>query len=177
MHYSSAVSFTSTTAATSPVLGRPQTSHTIAPSNQITGSGPVDILPINVPAASDPIPLPKGGKCKIQEPITPFIQKKSKGYVVGKMDGDLWAKVLDPKNEFGRQLIDQVVSSALPKIGEVALEAQLYEEAFAILKFNLDVQVINMLLDNIRDINQSLRSVLKKMQFGVSLLKLNTGKD
>ncbi|CAA3021568.1 Hypothetical predicted protein [Olea europaea subsp. europaea] len=38
-------------------------------------------------------------------------------------------------------------------VGEVAVEAQLYEEAFAIFKFNLNVQGINVLLDNIRDIN------------------------
>ncbi|GJN13995.1 hypothetical protein PR202_gb00764 [Eleusine coracana subsp. coracana] len=31
------------------------------------------------------------------------------------MDGDLWDKVLQPENEFRRQLIDQVVSTALPE--------------------------------------------------------------
>ncbi|KAL2583171.1 hypothetical protein AAZV13_14G054000 [Glycine max] len=36
-------------------------------------------------------------------------------YVVERMDGDLWAKVLDPDNEYRRQLIDQVVSTALPE--------------------------------------------------------------
>ncbi|MCI90248.1 clathrin heavy chain 1-like, partial [Trifolium medium] len=36
-------------------------------------------------------------------------------YVVERMDGDLWAKVLDPENEYRRQLIDQVVSTALPE--------------------------------------------------------------
>ncbi|KAL0401188.1 UNVERIFIED_CONTAM: Clathrin heavy chain 1 [Sesamum latifolium] len=150
-------------------------------------------------------------------------------YVVERMDGDLWAKVLDPENEFRRLLIDQVVSTALPEskspeqvsaavkafmtadlpheliellekivlqnsafsgnfnlqnlliltaikadpsrvmdyinrldnfdgpaVGEVAVEAQLYEEAFAIFKkFNLNVQAVNVLLDNIRDINRA----------------------
>ncbi|KAF7150187.1 hypothetical protein RHSIM_Rhsim02G0064600 [Rhododendron simsii] len=32
-------------------------------------------------------------------------------YVVERMDGDLWAMVLNPENEFRRQLIDQVVST------------------------------------------------------------------
>ncbi|KZV23799.1 clathrin heavy chain 1-like [Dorcoceras hygrometricum] len=43
-----------------------------------------------------------------------------------------------------------------PAVGEVAVEAQLYEEAFAIFKkFNLNVQAVNVLLDNIRDINRA----------------------
>jgi tetratricopeptide (TPR) repeat protein len=36
-------------------------------------------------------------------------------YVVDKQDLGLWAKVLDPANKFRRQLIDQVVSTALPE--------------------------------------------------------------
>ncbi|PPS19407.1 hypothetical protein GOBAR_AA01162 [Gossypium barbadense] len=36
-------------------------------------------------------------------------------YVVERMDGDLWEKVLNPENEYKRQLIDQVVSTALPE--------------------------------------------------------------
>ena len=36
-------------------------------------------------------------------------------YVVQRMDSDLWEKVLNPENEFRRQLIDQVVSTALPE--------------------------------------------------------------
>nr|GMC59170.1 clathrin heavy chain 1 [Ipomoea batatas] len=36
-------------------------------------------------------------------------------YVVERMDADLWDKVLNPENEFRRQLIDQVVSTALPE--------------------------------------------------------------
>uniref|UniRef100_A0A803PWX4 Clathrin heavy chain n=1 Tax=Cannabis sativa TaxID=3483 RepID=A0A803PWX4_CANSA len=36
-------------------------------------------------------------------------------YVVERMDGDLWEKVLTPENEYRRQLIDQVVSTALPE--------------------------------------------------------------
>ncbi|KAK8447207.1 hypothetical protein SEVIR_8G022600v4 [Setaria viridis] len=145
------------------------------------------------------------------------------------MDGDLWDKVLQPENEYRRQLIDQVVSTALPEskspeqvsaavkafmtadlpheliellekivlqnsafsgnfnlqnlliltaikadpsrvmdyvnrldnfdgpaVGEVAVEAQLYEEAFAIFKkFNLNVQAVNVLLDNIRSIERA----------------------
>ncbi|XP_062203739.1 clathrin heavy chain 1-like isoform X1 [Phragmites australis] len=150
-------------------------------------------------------------------------------YVVERMDGDLWDKVLQPDNEYRRQLIDQVVSTALPEskspeqvsaavkafmtadlpheliellekivlqnsafsgnfnlqnlliltaikadpsrvmdyvnrldnfdgpaVGEVAVEAQLYEEAFAIFKkFNLNVQAVNVLLDNIRSIERA----------------------
>ncbi|GMN23677.1 hypothetical protein TIFTF001_000226 [Ficus carica] len=43
-----------------------------------------------------------------------------------------------------------------PAVGEVAVEAQLYEEAFAIFKkFNLNVQAVNVLLDNIRTIERA----------------------
>ncbi|KAJ6350385.1 hypothetical protein OIU78_006534 [Salix suchowensis] len=150
-------------------------------------------------------------------------------YVVERMDGDIWEKVLNPENEYRRQLIDQVVSTALPEskspeqvsaavkafmtadlpheliellekivlqnsafsgnfnlqnlliltaikadpsrvmdyinrldnfdgpaVGEVAVEAQLYEEAFAIFKkFNLNVQAVNVLLDNIQSIDRA----------------------
>ncbi|CAA2990271.1 AT3G08530 [Olea europaea subsp. europaea] len=43
------------------------------------------------------------------------------------MDGDPWAKVLDPENEFGRQLIDHVVAGALP-------ESKSLEQVFADVK-------------------------------------------
>ncbi|CAL9160333.1 unnamed protein product [Musa hybrid cultivar] len=150
-------------------------------------------------------------------------------YVVERMDADLWEKVLVPENDYRRQLIDQVVSTALPEskspeqvsaavkafmtadlpheliellekivlqnsafsgnfnlqnlliltaikadpsrvmdyvnrldnfdgpaVGEVAVEAQLYEEAFAIFKkFNLNVQAVNVLLDNIQSIERA----------------------
>ncbi|KHN46140.1 Clathrin heavy chain 1 [Glycine soja] len=150
-------------------------------------------------------------------------------YVVERMNADLWEKVLNPENEFRRQLIDQVVSTALPEsqspdqvsaavkafmtadlpheliellekivlqnsafsgnfnlqnlliltaikadpsrvmdyinrldnfdgpaVGEVAVEANLYEEAFAIFKkFNLNVQAVNVLLDNLRTIDRA----------------------
>ncbi|XWS29035.1 hypothetical protein CRYUN_Cryun25bG0122100 [Craigia yunnanensis] len=118
-------------------------------------------------------------------------------YVVERMDEDLWEKVLNPDNEYRRQLIDQVVSTALPEskspeqwelqfaksadtdaikagpsrvmdyinrlenfdgpaVGEVAVEAQLYEEAFAIFKkFNLNVQAVNVLLDNLKSIDRA----------------------
>ena len=36
-------------------------------------------------------------------------------YVVERMNPELWALVLDPENQFRRQLIDQVVSTALPE--------------------------------------------------------------
>ncbi|CAI0415749.1 unnamed protein product [Linum tenue] len=43
-----------------------------------------------------------------------------------------------------------------PAVGEVAVEAQLYEEAYAIFKkFNLNVQAVNVLLDNIRSIDRA----------------------
>ncbi|KAG9454228.1 hypothetical protein H6P81_007132 [Aristolochia fimbriata] len=63
-------------------------------------------------------------------------------YVVERMDPELWEKVLSPDNEFRRQLIDQVVSTSLPeskspeqvsaavKVGDVAVKAALYDEAF-----------------------------------------------
>ncbi|XP_077251138.1 clathrin heavy chain 2-like [Tasmannia lanceolata] len=150
-------------------------------------------------------------------------------YVVERMDADLWEKVLNPENEYRRQLIDQVVSTALPEskspeqvsatvkafmtadlpheliellekivlqnsafsgnsnlqnlliltairadksrvmdyvnrldnfdgpaVGEIAVEGELYEEAFAIFKkFNLNVQAVNVLLDNIQSIERA----------------------
>ncbi|KFK34843.1 hypothetical protein AALP_AA5G200400 [Arabis alpina] len=150
-------------------------------------------------------------------------------YVVERMDENLWDKVLIPKNEYRRQIIDQVVSTALPEtnspeqvsaavkafmtadlpheliellekivlqnsafsgnsnlqnlliltaikadpsrvmdyvnrldnfdgpaVGEVAVEAELYEEGFSIFKkFNLNVQAVNVLLDNIRSIERA----------------------
>ncbi|RZC78063.1 hypothetical protein C5167_002277 [Papaver somniferum] len=43
-----------------------------------------------------------------------------------------------------------------PAVGEVAVEAQLFEEAFAIFKkFNLNVQAVNVLLDNIQSIERA----------------------
>ncbi|RWW24693.1 hypothetical protein GW17_00011004 [Ensete ventricosum] len=43
-----------------------------------------------------------------------------------------------------------------PAVGEVAVEAQLYEEAFAIFKkFNLNVQAVNVLLDNIQSVERA----------------------
>ncbi|XP_058747900.1 clathrin heavy chain 1-like [Vicia villosa] len=151
-------------------------------------------------------------------------------YVVERMNGGLWKKVLNPENVFRRKLIDQVVSTALPKckspdqvsaavkafmnanlthevielldkivlqnssfignfnlnglliiaaikadpkrvmgyinrldnfdgsaVGKVAVEANLYEEAFAIFKkFNLNVQAVNVLLDNLQTIDRAM---------------------
>ncbi|XP_039057209.1 clathrin heavy chain 1-like [Hibiscus syriacus] len=43
-----------------------------------------------------------------------------------------------------------------PTVGEVTVEAQLYEDAFAIFKkFNLNVQAVNILLDKIRSIDRA----------------------
>ncbi|KAM7256318.1 hypothetical protein ACFE04_012059 [Oxalis oulophora] len=43
-----------------------------------------------------------------------------------------------------------------PAVGEVAVEAQLYEEAYAIFKkFNLNIQAVNVLLDNIKNIDRA----------------------
>ena len=36
-------------------------------------------------------------------------------YITERMEPELWAKVLDESNQFRRQLIDQVVSTALPE--------------------------------------------------------------
>ncbi|GBG80598.1 hypothetical protein CBR_g31057 [Chara braunii] len=150
-------------------------------------------------------------------------------YVVERQDDVLWGKVLTPDNQFRRQLIDQVVSTALPEsknpeqvsvavmafmnadlpheliellekivlqnsafsgnpnlqnlliltaikadktrvmdyvnrlenfdgpaVGEIAVGAELYEEAFAIFKkFNLNVQAVNVLLDNMKSIERA----------------------
>ncbi|OIW04377.1 hypothetical protein TanjilG_32569 [Lupinus angustifolius] len=43
-----------------------------------------------------------------------------------------------------------------PAVGDMAVEAQLYEEAFAIFKkFNLNVQAVNVLLDNLQTIDRA----------------------
>eukprot|EP01134_Creolimax_fragrantissima_P001261 CFRG1261T1 len=44
--------------------------------------------------------------------------KSEARYLVARRDADLWAKVLDPENEFRRQIIDQVVQTALPESGD-----------------------------------------------------------
>ncbi|XP_031504646.1 clathrin heavy chain 2-like isoform X1 [Nymphaea colorata] len=156
-------------------------------------------------------------------------------YVVERMEPELWDKVLNPENEYRRQLIDQVVSTALPEskspeqvsaavkafmtadlpheliellekivlqnsafsgnsnlqnlliltairadksrvmdyvnrlenfdgpaVGELAVEAELYEEAFAIFKkFSLNIQAVNVLLDNIRNIERAVEFALR----------------
>ncbi|KAJ7546236.1 hypothetical protein O6H91_08G031500 [Diphasiastrum complanatum] len=150
-------------------------------------------------------------------------------YVVERMEPELWEKVLNPENTYRRQLIDQVVSTALPEskspdqvsatvkafmtadlpheliellekivlqnsafsgnpnlqnlliltaikadksrvmdyvnrldnfdgpaVGEIAVGSELYEEAFSIFKkFNLNVQAVNVLLDNIHSIDRA----------------------
>ncbi|KAJ7543091.1 hypothetical protein O6H91_09G024400 [Diphasiastrum complanatum] len=150
-------------------------------------------------------------------------------YVVERMEPELWEKVLNPENAHRRQLIDQVVSTALPEsknpdqvsatvkafmtadlpheliellekivlqnsafsgnpnlqnlliltaikadksrvmdyvnrldnfdgpaVGEIAVGSELYEEAFSIFKkFNLNVQAVNVLLDNIHSIDRA----------------------
>ncbi|KAE8723368.1 Clathrin heavy chain 1 [Hibiscus syriacus] len=167
------------------------------------------------------------GQC--DDELINVTNKNSLFKLQARMDDDLWEKVLNPENEYRRQLIDQVVSTALPEskspeqvsaavkafmtadlpheliellekivlqnsafsgnfnlqnlliltaikadssrvmdyinrldnfdgpaVGEVAVEAQLYEEAFAIFKkFNLNVQAVNVLLDNIRSIDRA----------------------
>ncbi|KAJ8499753.1 hypothetical protein OPV22_010305 [Ensete ventricosum] len=159
--------------------------------------------------------------------LTQFLEHLAR-YVAERMDVDLWEKVLVPENEYRRQLIVHVVSTALPEsknpeqvsaavkafmttdlpheliellekivlqnsafsgnfnlqklliltaikadssrvmdyinrldnfdgsaVGEVAVEAQLYKEAFAIFnKFNLNLQAVNVLLDNIQSIER-----------------------
>ncbi|CAA2994729.1 Clathrin heavy chain 2 [Olea europaea subsp. europaea] len=122
-HYSSAVSFTSTTVATSPVSGRPQTSPTIAPSDQENTA----IFPptYKYTDANDSALGPTGNFRKYLNCLAKA--ENMHEYVVGKMDGDLWAKVLDPDNEFERRLIDQVVFITL-------LERKSPKQVFAAVK-------------------------------------------
>ncbi|KAF3448076.1 hypothetical protein FNV43_RR08784 [Rhamnella rubrinervis] len=148
-------------------------------------------------------------------------------YVVERMDGKIWEKVLHPANEYRSQLIDQVISYILleskshehtaetikafktadlphdliklleniipqysswnshlqgilistvmkndrsravgyidkfdnfdgPKLSKLAVQLQLYEEAFAIYKkFNLNVEAVHVLLYNIGNIHRA----------------------
>ncbi|KAF5189582.1 Clathrin heavy chain [Thalictrum thalictroides] len=173
---------------------------------------------------------PRIGEARESESSLQLLANKrpSGGYVLEKMDPDLWKIVLSPENDYRRELIDQVVTalpecksaeqvsaaikafmtadlpreltefleklvlynsafsgnfnlqnllilSAIkadasrvmnyihkldnfdgPAIGEVAVEAELYEEAFFIFKkFNLNVQAVNVLLDNIQNIERA----------------------
>ncbi|KAG5560743.1 hypothetical protein RHGRI_003922 [Rhododendron griersonianum] len=50
-------------------------------------------------------------------------------YVVERMDGDLWAMVLNPENEFRRQLIDQVVSTEGKSQAQVSAAARAFTAA------------------------------------------------
>ncbi|KAF7150229.1 hypothetical protein RHSIM_Rhsim02G0065500 [Rhododendron simsii] len=50
-------------------------------------------------------------------------------YVVERMDGDLWAMVLNPENEFRRQLIDQVVSTEGKSLAQVSAAARVFMAA------------------------------------------------
>ncbi|KAK7322576.1 hypothetical protein VNO77_25963 [Canavalia gladiata] len=63
------------------------------------------------------------------------------------------------------------------QIGEMVVEAQLYEGAFSIFKkFNLNVQAVNVLLDNVHSIDRAVEFAfrVKKMLFGVRLPRLNS---
>ncbi|KAI8566825.1 hypothetical protein RHMOL_Rhmol02G0072300 [Rhododendron molle] len=50
-------------------------------------------------------------------------------YVVERMDGDLWAMVLSPENEFRRQLIDQVVSTEGKSLAQVSAATRAFMAA------------------------------------------------
>lgn len=67
------------------------------------------------------------------------------------MNGSLWKKVLNPENVFRRKLIDQVVSTALPKCKS---PDQVSAAVKAFMNANLTHEVIE-LLDKI--VLQSLR--------------------
>ncbi|KAI4382761.1 hypothetical protein MLD38_008679 [Melastoma candidum] len=64
-----------------------------------------------------------------------------------------------------------------PAVGEVAVEAQLYEEAFSIFKkFNLNVQAVNVLLDNIRSVERAVEFAFRVEEDAVwsQVAKLNS---
>ncbi|GBG88214.1 hypothetical protein CBR_g46782 [Chara braunii] len=63
-------------------------------------------------------------------------------YVVERQDDELWAKVLDPKNKFRRQLIDQVVSTALP---ESKSPEQVSKAVMAFMTADLPHELIELL--------------------------------
>ena len=63
-------------------------------------------------------------------------------YVVERMDGGLWLKVLDPENSCRRQLIDQVVSTALP---ESKSPEQVSATVKAFMSANLPNELIELL--------------------------------
>lgn len=63
-------------------------------------------------------------------------------YVVDRMDSDLWGKVLDPENKFRRQVIDQVVSTALP---ECKNPEQVSVAVKAFMQADLQAELIELL--------------------------------
>jgi len=63
-------------------------------------------------------------------------------YVMERMDGGLWKEVLNPGNVFRRQLIDQVVSTALPKFKS---PDQVSAAVKAFMTANLTHEVIDLL--------------------------------
>jgi clathrin heavy chain len=70
------------------------------------------------PLAQHPTHPCRRGKC--DEALITCTSKNSlfklqARYIVDRCDSELWDKVLDTENTFRRQLIDQVVSTALPE--------------------------------------------------------------
>ncbi|KAG9450246.1 hypothetical protein H6P81_010211 [Aristolochia fimbriata] len=61
-------------------------------------------------------------------------------YVVGRMDLEFWEKILCPDNEFRRQLIDQLVSTAFP-------ESKSREQLFAAFKAFMTADLPHKLID------------------------------
>ena len=63
-------------------------------------------------------------------------------YLVHKQDEKLWAKVLDPENSYRRQLIDQVVQTALPETQD---SKEVYTTVKAFFDANMPQELIELL--------------------------------
>uniref|UniRef100_A0A804RGR4 Ubiquitin-like protease family profile domain-containing protein n=1 Tax=Zea mays TaxID=4577 RepID=A0A804RGR4_MAIZE len=85
-------------------------------------------------------------------------------YVVERMDGDLWDKVLQPENEYRRQLIDQVVSTALPESKMDASQASNGELHTSVLNHT---ESIRTLIWRLRPTRQSRQVGNPSIQWGV----------
>ncbi|RRT35119.1 hypothetical protein BHE74_00047963, partial [Ensete ventricosum] len=87
-------------------------------------------------------------------PVEPLVAECEKRYEPVTLAHTIFGTSSDPPRVM--DYINRLDNFDGPAVGEVAVEAQLYEEAFAIFKkFNLNVQAVNVLLDNIQSVERA----------------------
>lgn len=86
------------------------------------------------------------------------------------MDGDLWDKVLQPENEYRRQLIDQVVWTTLP-------ESKSPEPVSAAVKALMSADVPHELIEHLEEIvlqNSALSGNLNRQKHQLAIGKVSS---